>query len=70
MMQQGFASMLDDWPVNPFVEDKKRQNVQGPMFRKEWGAVQATGCIGDMEGDGRHMLNDFDCMPSSDEGDC
>ena len=62
---QGFFPVLNDWPDNEFVEDEDRQR-HCRVFREEWEAMRATGCIGDNYGD-YHNLNHFDYVP--DDGD-
>ena len=61
----GFMAMLNDWPDNEFVEDEDRRN-NNRIFREEWEAMRATGCIGDNQGD-CYRLTHFDYVPSDDE---
>ena len=65
MGYQGFMLMLNDWPDNEFVEDEERRK-NNRVFREEWEAMRATGCIGDNEGD-HYRLNHFDHVRSDDE---
>ena len=65
MGYQGFMLMLNDWPDNEFVEDEERRK-NNRIFREEWEAMRATGCIGEDEGD-YYRLNHFDHVQSDDE---
>ena len=57
--------MLNDWPDNEFVEDEDRRK-NNRIFREEWEAMRATGCIGEDEGN-CYRLNHFDHVPPNDE---
>ena len=65
MACQGFMLMLNDWPDDEFVEDEDRRK-NNRIFREEWEAMRATGCIGEDEGN-CYRLNHFDCVPPNDE---
>ena len=47
--------------------EMRRETDRSHIFHEEWEAMQATGCIGDMEGSGRCLLRHFDNAPMSDE---
>ena len=48
-----------------FVEDEDRRNKRR-IFREEWEAMRASGCIGEDEGN-YYRLNHFDYVPPRDE---
>ena len=66
MGYQGFVTMLNDWPDNEFVEDEDRRINRRRIFREEWEAMRASGCIGEDEGN-YYRLNHFDYVPPRDE---